>query len=78
MDAQKNSNDGWSNLHFKILFLSSAVIFQIIFFQIFFRNTIRVSSSLDPGRARHFRPGLDRNCFAKFISRQQILDKIVF
>ena len=29
------SNDGWSDLHFKILFLSSAVIFQIIFFKYF-------------------------------------------
>ena len=50
---KKILNDGLSNLHFKHLFLSSAGIFQIIFFQLFFfRNTIRVSNSLDPGKVR--------------------------
>ena len=33
-------------------FLSSADFFKINFFEIFFRNTIRVSNSLDPDQAR--------------------------
>ena len=34
-----------------------------------FRNTIRVSISLDPGQARHFvGPGLDPNCLQRLSS----------
>ena len=39
-----------------------------------FRNTIRVSNSLDPDRDRHsVSPDLGPNCFAKNISRRQKL-----
>ena len=45
-------------------FLSSADFFQNqLFFKNSFRNTIRVSNSLDPDQARHFvGPDLGPNC----------------
>ena len=50
-----------------------------IFFKISFRNTLRVSNSLDPDQARHFvGTGLDPNCLQKLsaddTSRQRALE----
>ena len=47
--------------------LSSADFFsKSTFSKNYFKNTIRVSDSLDPGQARHFvGPDLDRNCLLK-------------
>ena len=46
-----------------MLTLSSAHFFKINRFKIFFRNTIRVSNSLDPDQDRHsVGPDLGPNC----------------
>ena len=42
------------------------ILFKIYFSIIFFRNTIRVSNSLDPDQARHnVGPDLDPNCLQR-------------
>ena len=48
-------------------FLSSAEFFKInLFLKNYFRNTIRVSNSLDPDQARHIvGPGLGPNCLQR-------------
>ena len=39
----------------------------------YFRNTIKVSNSLDPGQARYFvGPGLGPNCLQNVISRRHL------
>ena len=49
-----------------MLFLSSAEFFKINIFKNFFRNTSRVSNSLDPDLAQHFvGPDLGTNCFRR-------------
>ena len=50
-----------------LCFFSSANFFQNqIFFKKSFRNTIRVSKSLDPDQARHFvMPDLGLNCLQR-------------
>ena len=48
------------------MFLSSSDFFQNQLFEKSFRNTIRVSNSLDPDQARRFvGPGLVPNCLQK-------------
>ena len=45
------------------------IIVKINFFQNSFRNTIRVSNSLDPDQVRHFvGPDLGQNCLQKLSS----------
>ena len=52
-----------SNLSLCMLFHYFLFIFKIKFFVISFRNTIRVSNSLDPDQASHFvGPDLDPSC----------------
>ena len=47
-------------------FLSSVDFFKIIFFINSFRNTIRVSNSIEPDQARHnVGPDLDPNCLQR-------------
>ena len=47
-------------------FLSSADFFKITFFRKSFRNTIRVSNSLNPDQAQHFvGPDLGPNCLQR-------------
>ena len=60
---------------FFFFFLSSVdFFFKINFFKKSFKNTIRVSNSLDPDQARHVvRPDLGPKLFAKVISRRQKL-----
>ena len=57
------------NLH---AFLSSAFfLLKSTFFQNFFRNTIKVSNSVDPDQARHYvGPDQVNTLFVKIISRQ--------
>ena len=58
------------------MILSYAVFFQNeLFFRNSFRNTIKVSNSLDPDQARHFvGPDLDPNCLQKY----QLTTHIIF
>ena len=49
-----------------MLFCHLLIFFKINFFKKSFRNTIRVSNSLDPDHARRFvGPDLGPNCFQK-------------
>ena len=63
-------------------FLSPADIFQNIFSNRYFKNTFRVSNSLDPDQARHFvGPDLGPNGFAKLTAddtSKQIVLKVGF
>ena len=64
--------------NFAYSFLSADIFFQNqLFRKISFRNTTRVSNSLDPDQARHFvRPDLDpnflRNSSSEDSSRQRV------
>ena len=53
--------------NFACFFLSSAIFFKnLLFLKNSFRNTIRVSNSLDPDQAQHFAgPDLGPNCFQR-------------
>ena len=49
-----------------MILLSAAFFFQNELFQKTFRNTIRVSNSMDPDLARHFiGPDLGSNCLQR-------------
>ena len=67
----------WVILH--TFLLSAYFFFKINFFEKKFRNTIRVSNSLEPDQARHFvGPDLDPNCLQKLsandTSRQRVYE----
>ena len=64
-DISMNSLPPWKIVH---AFLLSEIFFQNQLFQKnSFRNTIRVSNSLDPDQARHIvGPDLGPNCLQKF------------
>ena len=57
-----------------MFWLLSVDFFKINFFKKkSFRNTIRVSNSLDPNQARHFvGPDLDPNCLQRLLADDKI------
>ena len=62
---------------FFVLFylLSADFFFQNQLFQKSFRNTIRVSNSLDPDQAQHFvEPGLGPDCLQRLSSKERVKD----
>ena len=56
-----------------MLFLSSAFFSELTFLKKNFRNTIRVSKSLDPDQAQHFvGPDLGLNCLQKLSTDEEL------
>ena len=64
--------------NFAYSFLSADIFFQNqLFRKISFRNTTRVSNSLDPDQARHFvRPDLDPNCLRNLSSEDSSRQRV--
>ena len=67
--------------HFFMLFYSLLIFFKSTFLKNYFRNTIRVSNSVDPDMARRFvGPDFGPNCLQKLSvddTRRKIVNRIL-